>query len=318
MSVVFRKRQYGKAINLVGIVPLLEQCRENGYAVGAFNFCNLESAQAIVEVANELRLPVILITGPWEIPLLGVRALAGIAESVAEESDVPVCLHLDHGNSVELAAECIEAGFPSVMIDASHLPFDENVRMTRTVVEMAHAAGVTVEGELGAVGMVGDLTVEGHASATLTDPKMAAEFVERTGVDALACAIGNAHGIYPQRPELDFERLEAIQRAVGETVVVLHGGSGTHPDQLRRAVAIGIAKVNVATELSKAYMDAIREADRSKDGKAWWAHALVDAKAAMKPVVARWMTQLAADRAANGTDAVIARPLASGAEEINP
>jgi len=297
MSVIIDNVRYGKAVNLVGIVPLLRDAREQGYAVGAFNYCNMESAQAIIEVADELKRPVILITGPWEIPLLGARALAGIAEFVAAEASVPVCLHLDHGDSIELARECIEAGFPSVMIDASHYDFDENVRITKAVVDIAHAVGVTVEGELGAVGQVDDSAVEGHAEATLTDPSRAAEFVEKTGVDALACAIGNAHGMYQQRPELDFERLEAIQKAVGDTVVVLHGGSGTHPDQLKRAVGIGIAKVNVATELSRAYMNTICQANEAKDGKAWWGHALVDAKAALKPVVRKWMLQLTSDAA---------------------
>ncbi len=312
VGLLVRNRQYGKAAHLVGIVPLLQEARDRHYAVGAFNYCNFESAQAIVETASELRAPVILITGPWELPLLGARTLATIAESVAAQTDVPVCLHLDHGDSIEMARECIEAGFPSVMIDVSHLPFEENVRITRTVTEMAHSCGVTVEGELGAVGMVDDSTVEGHAEASLTEPDRAAEFVELTGVDALACAIGNAHGIYPQRPVLDFERLQAIQEAVGDTVLVLHGGSGTHPDQLHKAIEIGIAKVNVATELSRAYVNAICEAQASKNGKAWWAHALVDAKGALKPVVERWMRQIGCVGACPASDSVLARPLTSG------
>jgi len=281
----------GRAGHLVGLSEMLSCAQRRHYAVGAFNFCNAETAQAVVEVGSALRSPVMFITGPWEIPLLGAGMLVRLAESVAAETDVPVCLHLDHAADLDLVDECIEAGFPSVMMDASQHDFEENVRLTRTVVEKAHSRGITVEGELGAVGRVGDASVEGAGEASLTDPDRAAEFVQRTGVDALAVAIGNAHGIYTQRPELDFDRLQAI-RDVTRVPLVLHGGSGTHPDQLKRAIEIGISKVNVASEIGRAYLSAIQQAMARNDGKTWYAHALVDAKDAVKAVVSRWMTQL--------------------------
>jgi len=278
-------------LELVGLNPMLEEAQKNHYAVGAFNYCNAESAQAIAEVGCELRSPVMLITGPWEVPILGAKMLADIAKWVAAEASVPVCLHLDHATEIELVRECIEAGFPSVMIDASRHNFEENIRLTKMVVDMAHPRGITVEGELGAVGRVDDSTVEGEGESSLTEPDRAAEFVERTGVDALASAIGNAHGIYTQRPILDFERLTAIRNATG-IPLVLHGGSGTPADQLHQAIDIGISKVNVASELGRAFLNAIERFDESRDHKAWWGHAIIDAKSAIKQVVARWTKEL--------------------------
>ena len=275
-------------MGLVGLKPMIEEARRNGYAVGAFNYCNAETAQAVIGEGMAQRSPVMMIVGPWEIPVVGVKMLAEIARWVAKDADVPVCLHLDHGDTVELARECIEAGFPSVMIDASQHEFEENVRLTRLVVEMARPRGITVEGELGAVGRVGVETAEGAGEASLTDPAKAAEFVERTGVDALAVAIGNAHGMYTQRPELDFERLRAIRDAVG-VPLVLHGGSGTPPEQLHRAIELGISKVNVASEIGRAYLDTLVEAAAKKT---WYAWALIDAKAAIRQVVGRWMREL--------------------------
>jgi ketose-bisphosphate aldolase len=285
-------------MKLIGLKALLEEAQKHHYAVGAFNFCNAETAQAIAEVGCELRSPVMYIVGPWEIPLLGAKMLVKIAEWVASEADVPVCLHLDHAVDIELVRECIEAGFPSVMMDASTRDFEENVRLTKTVADLAHDRGLTVEGELGAVGRVGDhseianrKSQIANCGASLTDPHKAAEFVERTGVDALAVAIGNAHGIYTQRPSLDFDRLEAIRRAT-DVPLVLHGGSGTPSDQLHRAIEIGVSKVNVASELGRAYLNAIHQADADKAGNVWYAHAIMDAKSAVKLVTARWMREL--------------------------
>lgn len=278
-------------MELIGLNPMLEEAQKNHYAVGAFNYCNAETAQAVAEVGCKLRSPIMFITGPWELSLLGVKMMADIARWVAKEADVPVCLHLDHASEIDLVRECIEAGFPSVMMDASQYDFEENVHLTKMVVDMAHPKGITVEGELGAVGRVGESTVEGAGEASLTDPDKAAEFVERTGIDALASAIGNAHGLYTQRPVLDFERLEAIRNATG-VPLVLHGGSGTPSDQLHRAIEIGISKINVASELARAYLDAIKRFQESKEGNKWYAFALMDSKAAVSEVVARWMQEL--------------------------
>ena len=278
-------------MKLVGLNDLLPEAQSQRYAVGAYNYTNFESAMAIAETGCRLRSPVMYIIGPCEIPLLGVNAVVDIARYTASVSDVPVCLHLDHATDIKLVSDCIEAGFPSVMMDASQHSFEENIRLTRLVVQMAHAKGVTVEGELGAVGKVADHITEGAARSELTDPSKAAEFVERTGVDALAVAIGNAHGLYTQAPVLDFARLQDIRNCVS-VPIVLHGGSGTPKDQLAQAIDIGISKVNVASELSKAFMTSLYDYYVTHDGKGWYAEALEGAKHAISSVVERWMKQL--------------------------
>jgi tagatose 1,6-diphosphate aldolase GatY/KbaY len=277
--------------SLVNLEPLLAPAQRFGYAVPGLICCNAETAQAVVEQGTALRSPVLLMAGSWEIPLLGAQMLVEIAAWLASRCDVPVCLHLDHAAEQDLVQECLEAGFPSVMMDASQHDFAENIRRTRAAVEMARGFGATVEGELGAVGRVGDSAVEGAGGASLTDPALVAEFVERTGVDALAVAIGNAHGFYAQRPDLDFERLEAIRAATG-IPLVLHGGSGTPPEMLRRAVEIGISKVNVASELSQAHLAALGQAVAPEAGWIWFAEAQARAKAAVAQVAARWMRLL--------------------------
>lgn len=275
----------------VGLTELLVDAAAKHYAVGAFNFCNAETAQAVVETAVAMRSPVIMMIGPMEIPLLGVRAAVDVARSAARDADVPVCLHLDHAYEYDLVAECIDAGFPSVMIDASRLPFEENIALTSRVVEIANAKGVDVEAELGAVGRVDDCAVEGGKTECLTSPSEAAEFCERTGVDALAVAIGNAHGIYTQRPELDFVSLQEIRDATG-VPLVLHGGSGTPLEQLQRSISIGVSKVNVASELSRAYLAAVTKGAEDAHGKAWYGTVLTEAKAAVASVVADWIVKL--------------------------
>jgi ketose-bisphosphate aldolase len=281
----------GELVSLVGLIPLLERAQREHYAVGAFNYCNAEIAQAIVEQASALRSPVLLLTAPWEGPLLGTEMLVEIARFLAARTDVPVCLHLDHAADPDLIDPCIEAGFSSVMIDGSRHDFEENVRVTRSVVERAHARGVTVEGELGAVGRASAAAVEGAPVSSLTDPDRAAEFAERTGVDALAVAIGNAHGIYTQRPQLDFERLEAIRQKT-DVPLVLHGGSGTPPEQLRRAIELGITKVNIASEVGHAYLGSLRRSIVDQEAKVWYARILAEAKAAVAEVAARWIPML--------------------------
>ena len=275
-------------MKLVDLNYMLKEADKNHYAVGAFNYCNAETAQAIIETGSRLRSPVMYIIGPWELDLLGPRMMAKIVRDLAEDSDVPVCLHLDHATDLETVKACIDAGFPSVMMDGSHCDtFEENVRITRAAVEMAKDKGITVEGELGAVGRVDGLSPEGDNKMLLTDPGQAVEFVERTGIDALAVSIGNGHGMYPQRPVLDFERLEAIRKITG-IPLVLHGGSGIPADQLHKAIDLGISKVNVATELAHAYLAAL---DNRESGM-WYAKALIQAKSAVSKVVERWMLEL--------------------------
>jgi ketose-bisphosphate aldolase len=278
-------------LELTGLTQMLQDARAGGYAVGAFNFCNAETAACVIDEACAQRSPAMLIIGPWEIALMGVDLIAASLHHLAARADVPVCLHLDHATDLELIEACLKAGFPSVMMDASTQDFEGNCELTRAAAEMAHAYGATVEGELGAVGRVDDGTPEGAHEGNLTDPAMAAEFVRRTGVDALAVGIGNAHGMYPQAPELDFQRLAQIRETVS-VPLVLHGGSGTPTDQLTRAIGLGIAKVNVASELSRAFNAAVAAAYAETDGKIWWAHALARGKTPVRETIARWMCQL--------------------------
>ncbi len=278
-------------MSFASLSDLLQPAQAGGYAVGGFTFTNFETAAAVVEETSAQCSPALLMIGPWELPLLGVAATVAMAELVAAESPVPVCLHLDHATELGMVRQCIEAGFPSVMMDASTHDFETNIRLTREVVQVAHARGVSVEGELGAVGRGDDWAVEGAPESVLTDPARAAEYVERTGIDALAVSIGNGHGIYVRRPELHFELLAAIRAAVS-VPLVLHGGSGTPLDQLQRSIAGGICKVNVASELSRAFLNTIHAAVEGSGGKVWWTFVLADAKAAVRQVIERWIGEL--------------------------
>ncbi len=265
---------------------LLQPAWERGYAVPAFCAWNAEVTETVLQVAADLRAPVILMSGPGEFPLNPPLTIARISRAVAERFDVPAALHLDHGDSLELVDACLEAGYTSVMLDWSSRSFEENAGALRQVVARAHPKGVTVEGEIGSVGKVSDATLEGGKTSTLTDPAEAARYAEFTGVDALAVSIGNAHGIYTKLPVFDFERLEKIRRAV-HVPLVLHGGSGTQPEYIRKAVAMGMAKINVASELCKAFRDAYAESRAGTAG--WLPTALAATRPAMAKVVARWI-----------------------------
>jgi tagatose 1,6-diphosphate aldolase GatY/KbaY len=265
---------------------LLLPAWKNGFAVPAFCAWNAEVTETILQVATELEAPVILMSGPGEFPLNLPDTMGRISRAVAEKYNVPAALHLDHGDSPEVVAACLDAGYTSVMLDYSTRPFDENVAALKAVVAKAHPRGVTVEGEIGSVGKVDDSTIEGGKSSTLTDPAEAARYAELTGVDALAVSIGNAHGIYTKLPVFDFERLERIRRAVG-VPLVLHGGSGTQPEYIRRAISLGMAKVNVASEICKAYRDAY--AEQHAPGRGGWLPTLLGAtKPAIARVAERW------------------------------
>ena len=248
-----------------GLVPgrlLLDEARREGRAVAALNFYNAETLLAHVGAANEHGASIILQTTESTISYLGLRMVVAMARAAAGEMGRPAALHLDHGASYDLAARCVEAGYTSVMIDGSRLPFDENCALTRRVVGMAHAAGVSVEGELGHVAH----NDEGEdPSRFFTRPERAARFVAETGVDALAVAVGTAHGFYKGEVRLDFERLSRIREAVGETALVLHGGSGVPDELLRRAVACGINKINFGTELKNAFTLAVKRSLAATD-----------------------------------------------------
>lgn len=268
---------------------MLDKARKQHYAVGGFNFCNAETAQAVLSVAEKLRSPAMLIASSSEAQLCGIEDTVKIVRLVAQEYSVPLCLHLDHTDNVDTVCRAVDAGFSSVMIDGSHFPFETNVEMTKAVVDYARRKGVSVEGELGAIGENKDALHEGVGPQSLTDPAKAVEFVERTGVDALAVSIGNAHGFYAKRPELDFDLLKKINEQL-EIPLVLHGGSGTPVDHLQKAISLGICKVNVASEIGKAFTDTF--IGKMNAGGIWWVLALQDAKAAIGPVIERWIENL--------------------------
>jgi len=259
---------------------LLFPAMREAYAVGAFNISNLESLLAVAEAAIQEKSPVIVAVTPSSIKYAGLAYIEKIVKTAAESAPVPMSLHLDHGKDVETVSKCIEAGFTSVMIDGSHLKFEENVALTKRVVDLAHPKGVSVEAELGRLAGVEESTVE-EREAVLTDPKAAREFVERTGVDALAVAIGTSHGAYKFKgePKLDFERLRLIREKVS-IPLVLHGASsvpawiiekavkygaelsgakGIPEEHIRKAISFGIAKINIDTDLRLAFTATIRE-----------------------------------------------------------
>ncbi|MGG4033560.1 class II fructose-bisphosphate aldolase [Paenibacillus cisolokensis] len=237
---------------LVSSTPLLIEARQRGYGIVAFNVHTLEMLQAVVEAAEESRSPLILQTTVGTVKHLGIEYIVGAAQTAARRASVPIALHLDHCQDFELILQCMRAGYTSVMIDQSMHPFERNVEMTRKVVEVARALNVNVEAELGKVGGVeDDIRVEDD-KATLADPEECRRFVELTGVPTLAPAIGTAHGIYKGEPDIDFRRIEDIAGKV-EVPLVLHGGSGIPEAQIKRCVSLGMAKINVATELKNAF-----------------------------------------------------------------
>jgi ketose-bisphosphate aldolase len=242
-----------------GLMPsrvLLDAAQRSRRAVVALNFYNAETLRAHINAANAAGCALILQTTEATINYLGLRLAVAMAQAAAAEIAQPVALHLDHGASYELAARCIEAGYSSVMIDGSQLPLTENIKLTRRVVELAHAHNVSVEGELG---HVAHNDADADFTEFFTRPADAARFVEETGVDALAVAIGTAHGFYQGAVRLDFTRLQEIRAAAGEPALVLHGGSGVPDELLQRAIACGIRKINFGTELKNAFTRAVKQ-----------------------------------------------------------
>lgn len=236
---------------------MLIKARKEGYAVPAFNIHNLETIQVVVEAAAELRSPVILAATPGTMVYGGREYIQAIAEIAAKTNDIPVALHLDHHETVASIVESLELGVKSVMIDGSHGTIEDNIAISKEVVELAHRYGATVEAELGKlVGQEDDLIVEA-ADAAYTDPDTVQEYVERTGIDSLAVAIGTGHGLYETEPNLDFERLEKIKNLV-DLPIVLHGASGISVEDVRKCISLGCAKVNISTELKIPFSNALR------------------------------------------------------------
>lgn len=277
---------------LLPMADLLAEAYAAGYAVPSFCVWCAEAVQTVLSVAERLRAPVILMTAPADYPMLAPAAINAVTRALLPAYDVRAALLLDHGDSLERVRECIEAGHTSVMLDYSTRPLDENVAALREVVALAQPRGVSVEGELGVVGKANAMAVEGGEGTALTDPQEAADYVAATGVDCLAVAIGNAHGHYARLPQLDFDRLARIREAV-PVPLVLHGGSGTPDADLRRAIALGIAKVNVATDLISTVRQSLLNQWQAKR-HLWIPQAMAEATGEMASVVERWITRTGA------------------------
>ena len=238
---------------LQSMVPLIKKAQAEGYAVGLFDAHSLEGIIAILDAATEQRSPVII--APMRVPR---RAAVGIIRELAADTPVPVAIELDHGRNFEAVMDSIRAGFTDVMIDASTLPYEENVALTCKVVEVAHMTGLGAEAEIGHVGRGVDYADMEARKAALTRPEDAARFIADTGVDILAVAIGSAHGLYKGTPELDLDRLGQIRDRV-DVPLVLHGGSGLSDNDFRSAIAGGICKVNIYTNMAVAAVGAMRQ-----------------------------------------------------------
>lgn len=269
---------------LVSMNEFLPKAKANKFAVGQFNMNNLEFAKAITEAAMQEKSPFIFGVSEGALKYMGIEYTVAIAEAAAKESGLPIALHLDHGSTFEVAMKCIRAGFSSVMFDGSHHPYEENIRLTKEIVKAAHAMGVSVEGELGTIGGVEDDVSVDEADAALAKPDEAIRFYEETGVDALAIAVGTAHGMYKGEVKIRYDIIEEVAKAV-PVPIVLHGGSGVPDEAIRLSIQAGVGKINVNTENQVACTDAIREV-LAKDAKVYDPRKyLTPAKNAMVEVV---------------------------------
>ena len=269
---------------LVTTKEMFEKAYKGGYAIGAFNVNNMEIIQGITEAAKEENAPLILQVSSGARKYANHTYLVKLVEAAIEETGLPIALHLDHGDTFELCKSCIDGGFTSVMIDGSHHSFEDNIALTKQVVEYAHAHGVTVEGELGRLAGIEDAVNVSEKDASYTDPDQVQEFVEKTGVDSLAIAIGTSHGAYKfkpgQKPQLRFDILEEVEKRLPGFPIVLHGASSVIPkyvdminanggrmpdaigipeDMLRKAASMAVCKINIDSDLRLAMTAAIRE-----------------------------------------------------------
>nr|WP_041728789.1 class II fructose-bisphosphate aldolase [Clostridium sp. SY8519] len=265
---------------LVSMNEVLREPCEKGYAVGAFNAYNLEALQAIIEAAEETGKGVIINYAEVHAPLIPIEEIAPLMIHYAEKASVPVCLNLDHGTTVESCMQAMRLGFTSVMIDCSALSYEENVETTALVTRLAHSVGVSVEAELGHV-FTSDIGMEGveeddaeqmDVSSMYTDPDTAKDFVEKTGVDALAICFGTAHGIYKTKPVLDLDRITEIREKI-DMPFVMHGGSGLSKEEFQTAIRNGIRKVNYYTYMALTGGKAVKDAmDQVKEGESVFFH----------------------------------------------
>jgi tagatose 1,6-diphosphate aldolase GatY/KbaY len=249
-------------MSIVNAKEMLLKATEEKYAVGAFNITNLIQMEAVVETAVEKKAPLIIQTSVTPSKFLNPRVLAAIFKTLAESAPIPICLHLDHCSDVQYCKVCADAGYTNIMIDASKQDFQENIKQTKQIADYCHElGGISVEGELGTVSGVEDQVKVAEDEAALCDPEQALEFVDQTGIDIFAPAIGTAHGVYKTKdPKLDFDRLQKIAELVnGKQIripLVIHGGTGLKPDVATRLVSLGGSKFNVSTDLKHALIDA--------------------------------------------------------------
>lgn len=274
---------------LVSFKEMLADAQAQHYAIPAFDFGNYEMLMTILETCEEARSPALLQVLGVDLEGRRLPVLTAMVKEACKHFSIPVCLHLDHGDSFEAAKRACDAGFSSVMFDGSKLPLAENIEKTRAVVEYAHARGLTVEAELGHVcdGMVGNGETHQFEDPedSLTIPAEAAEFVEQTGVDALAVAIGTAHGVYYKTPTLRIDRLDEIT-AVCDCPLVLHGGSGTPYDQLHEAIGHGITKINIYSDVLAAMTGGLKDTVNTLTNPATWPVVLYEeARKRMKAVL---------------------------------
>lgn len=244
-------------MSIISTKYLLQDARAKGYAVPAFNIHNAETIQAILEVCSEMQSPVILAGTPGTFKHIALEEIYALCRAYSTSFGIPLALHLDHHESLEDIRRKVDAGVRSAMIDGSHFPFEENVKLVKSVVDFCHARDCSVEAELGRLGGVEDDMSVDAESAFLTDPQEAKRFIELTGVDSLAVAIGTAHGLYTKKPKIDFQRLAEIREVV-DIPLVLHGASDVPDEYVRRTIELGVCKVNVATELKIAFAAAVK------------------------------------------------------------
>ena len=249
-------------MSIVNAKEIMIEAAKNGYAVGAFNITDLLQFEAVIDAAVEKKAPVIVQTSVKPSKFLGTNMMVAIFRTLAESAPVPVCLHLDHCTEIDYCKKCADAGYTNIMIDASKQSYEENIRQTKEVVDYCHSIGnISVEGELGTVSGVEDQIKVAEDEAQLANPNQAVEFVERTGVDIFAPAIGTAHGVYKTKnPKIDFERMATIHKMLNgdgiKTPLVVHGGTGLPEDYIKKLLAAGGAKFNVSTELKHTLIDA--------------------------------------------------------------
>jgi fructose-bisphosphate aldolase class II len=263
---------------------LLQRARAGQYAIGAFNIFGMEFLPGILQAAEEERSPVLLAINPIHFPLSDIREYLVYVKSQIHKAGVPVGLHLDHGKDFDVIMQAVQLGFPSVMFDGSRLRYDENVAQTKEIVRLCKKISVTVEAELGTLNDEGlDLTSETREKL-FTDPDVAREFVDVTAIDALAVSIGNAHGVYKGDPQLDFNRLRAIRDKV-PVPLVLHGGSGIPDEDFKKAIHLGISKINIYTEMSHTAAKNVKQVLNSSDSPMDYPATLLQARKAVKEVV---------------------------------